>query len=376
MNYVKENKKIFDYLNIPYWHSLGYTGKGIKYGHFETAVNPNLEIYKSRVHDPFNLGTDKQENHHANNTLDYLLQIAPDIDTYLLSTAGNYGFNGMSGQVADTFNFIEDNKIDLIGASKGGTANSDFAKRLLECKSKGSVFLTSAGNTYGKGVTGYASTEVWINVSAVRFVNDEEIDITHYSAQGDEVDTSSFGNVYVRDIRRGYEGRIYMVTGTSFARPAVTGMLAIFNQYVKEQIGRTLYKDEAMLFIIDNVEDLGDEGHDAKFGHGLFKLPSDINKVDLNKYLLHGVEKDIPFNPTNPKEDEQNEQNEQNKNYNTELKLTTNNKTMILNGIKKEMDVAPFVQNDRMFVPIRFVAESFDIDIEWNQEKRQATFRK
>ncbi|MBE7041537.1 MAG: hypothetical protein E7400_06185 [Ruminococcaceae bacterium] len=43
-----------------------------------------------------------------------------------------------------------------------------------------------------------------------------------------------------------------------------------------------------------------------------------------------------------------------------------------VNGSRKAVAVAPFLQNDRTFVPLRAVVESFGYQVEWNQEERLA----
>ena len=40
------------------------------------------------------------------------------------------------------------------------------------------------------------------------------------------------------------------------------------------------------------------------------------------------------------------------------------------------MDVAPFIENNRTFVPIRFVAESLGYQVEWNDTTRQVIIYK
>lgn len=42
----------------------------------------------------------------------------------------------------------------------------------------------------------------------------------------------------------------------------------------------------------------------------------------------------------------------------------------MVNGVKKVSDVSPMIRNDRTFVPLRFVAESFGHEVDWNSENR------
>lgn len=59
-------------------------------------------------------------------------------------------------------------------------------------------------------------------------------------------------------------------------------------QFFKEKTGRMLYQDELENFIQDHVVDLGKEGRDTSYGHGLFVLP-DPQDIDVKKYILGGV---------------------------------------------------------------------------------------
>lgn len=49
-----------------------------------------------------------------------------------------------------------------------------------------------------------------------------------------------------------------------------------------------------------------------------------------------------------------------------ELKIGDN--TAIVNGEKKKLDVKTRIKDDRTFVPIRFFAETFDADVSWNSK--------
>jgi hypothetical protein len=45
-------------------------------------------------------------------------------------------------------------------------------------------------------------------------------------------------------------------------------------------------------------------------------------------------------------------------------------KEIVVLDVKKEMDTAPIIQNDRTFVPLRFVSEGFGSKVEWNAATR------
>ncbi|WP_069648910.1 copper amine oxidase N-terminal domain-containing protein [Caloranaerobacter ferrireducens] len=52
------------------------------------------------------------------------------------------------------------------------------------------------------------------------------------------------------------------------------------------------------------------------------------------------------------------------------IKVYFNNISINVDGSKIETDVEPFIYNDRVYVPIRFVAEKLDKEVEWNNETK------
>ncbi|MDO4301862.1 MAG: flavodoxin [Clostridia bacterium] len=56
-----------------------------------------------------------------------------------------------------------------------------------------------------------------------------------------------------------------------------------------------------------------------------------------------------------------------------EIELTINSKTARLNNDKKILDVSPVIINGRTMLPIRFIAESFGFDVDWNSDENKIT---
>jgi len=52
----------------------------------------------------------------------------------------------------------------------------------------------------------------------------------------------------------------------------------------------------------------------------------------------------------------------------TNIRLKLGQKRFALNGIQKSMDTAAFLKDERTFVPIRFISESLDVDVNWDQK--------
>ena len=55
------------------------------------------------------------------------------------------------------------------------------------------------------------------------------------------------------------------------------------------------------------------------------------------------------------------------------LKMQVGNMVYIVDGEQKTMDVVPFIQNSRTYVPLRFIMEAFGFDVEWLQSSKTVT---
>ncbi|WP_432407478.1 hypothetical protein [Wukongibacter sp. M2B1] len=157
--------------------------------------------------------------------------------------------------------------IDSCGKYKNG---SDEGGKLFD-----ETVLFILENDIGLG--GFAKTELAISVGAVGFKSkNDEIYYKNYSSTGKELDYTCFSGLYVHDVRKGQEERTFIVEGTSFSYPMFEGMLVITQSMFKENIRRTLYQDEMIMFLDDYLMDSGEVGWDKYYGKGLYKIP--INK--------------------------------------------------------------------------------------------------
>ncbi len=175
--------------------------------------------------------------------------------------------------------------IHLVNASVGGTNNKTLNEAILNVQKHGTTFVCSAGNSGDRGVSPYARSGVWIAIGAVVLNNREEIKLTTYSSIDKAVDFVQFSEIYVNDVRKGYEDRTIYRSGTSFSSPLLVGMLALVQQFFYEKTGQYLNQDKLYQFMVDNSIDLGDVGKDKEYGHGLFVLPSPED-IDISKYVI------------------------------------------------------------------------------------------
>ena len=54
----------------------------------------------------------------------------------------------------------------------------------------------------------------------------------------------------------------------------------------------------------------------------------------------------------------------------TKVQLTIGSNKIRINGVEKEMDIAPVVINDRTLVPVRFISEALGAIVEWVDEQQ------
>lgn len=59
-----------------------------------------------------------------------------------------------------------------------------------------------------------------------------------------------------------------------------------------------------------------------------------------------------------------------------EIVLTIKSTQALLNGTVQTLDTAPVIMNNRTMLPIRFIAESFGFDVEWNESNKTITITK
>jgi hypothetical protein len=55
------------------------------------------------------------------------------------------------------------------------------------------------------------------------------------------------------------------------------------------------------------------------------------------------------------------------------VELWIGKKTAIVNGVTKQIDVAPYTSNSRTMLPLRFISENLDLSINWNITNKEIT---
>lgn len=339
-------EEILDFLGITEWHKAGYTGKGIKVLSIE-PVSSQKEFPDVIAVNGYNTGN-LRERSHGDNVMRQMQQIAPDATFITCSKEGN---------TADWkplyLDYILNNKVHLFTSSHLSEmykTSSTTEKYMQECIDNGTTFFIGAGNrsAYGaKDIYEEAKSDKYLTIGACEY-DEGRAGKAFYSCEGEELDYMAIS---------GWNGE----SGTSYATNRFCAMCALVQQFFLEKAGRTLYRHELVNFINDNVMDLRTEGFDIYTGHGLLILP-DPETIKISDYakdinvptegIYYGgfpeVRSDVVMR--------------------AELKIDNNN--IVIDGKCHTYDVAPFIKDNRTFVPIQFLRD-MGYNVEWIEKTRQ-----
>lgn len=331
------NKDEFDYLGITRWHDLSYKGQGITIASEENILENIFNDVEALKY-----GKIQSDSYiHGTNVMDFIRQVAPEAR----KITGEMNGTIKNGKIkSEQFQFLIDNKPDLFTSSvydAGGYEDCQI-ELYKKLSTNGCFLCCAAGNENVKGVTLKAKLNIFQSIGACRLINNNNNIIkANYSSVGEELDFMSFDNLETT-WRKKHE------TGTSFASPLFTGMLALVQCFFLKKTGKKLNHEKLIEFVKDHCIDLEDEGHDSRTGFGLFILP-EPTEIDISKY-------------SEVKE--------------MEIKLKINNNIAYVDGNEVILDTEPIIHNNRTLVPIRFIAETFGCEVEWDDKGREVIIKK
>ncbi len=175
---------------------------------------------------------------------------------------------GRSEDRMDTFDLVAaidrllERRVLVVNLSFAGPANELLERSIKRAHAKGIIFVAAAGNDGPNAKPSFpgAYSEV-ISVTAVR----SDLQVYRRAGRGPHVDFGAPGvDVWAADAngRKGHEGR--KQSGTSYAAPYVTGMVAMV---LAQSPGRAA--DSVKRTLVASAKDLGAPGLDPVFGHGL-----------------------------------------------------------------------------------------------------------
>ncbi len=198
--------------------------------------------------------------------------------------------SGYSSDIMQGITFAVDNGADVINMSLGGGGESDAFQLVIDdAVSAGVVVVAAAGND-GVGTVSYpAAYKGVIAVGATQY----ESELAYYSNYGAEIDVVAPGGDVTADLNGdGYGDGIlqntfvmtynsrnrsytfdfgyYFYQGTSMATPHVAGAAALL-------LANGMAPGDVEAALEDEAVDLGAEGWDSSFGHGLIDVAAALD---------------------------------------------------------------------------------------------------
>jgi len=211
----------------------------------------------------------------------------PEISVYAVKVLDSNGFGFYSDIIAG-IQWSSDN-VDIASMSFGGTSGSQALQdAVTQAYNKGLLMVAAAGNKGGGGnsILFPAKYSEVIAVGAT-YPNDNR---ASFSSTGSQLELMAPGD----DIRSTYPGDLYVyASGTSMATPHVSGSAALVmnsDETCWESLGYAngdgIWTNTEVRTVLDNTaDDLGDPGHDSKYGYGLVDPDEAAQECSEVKFL-------------------------------------------------------------------------------------------
>ena len=220
----EKNRAELEKNNALHYHNLGYDGKGINIATLDVGTN---------YHDKFVKGV--------------LDELAPGAEKQIF-TKGTY-----------------ESKVDEILKGNFDIVNVSMPydqKQLDRLADSGLIVVQSAGND-NKKISNSRKSENTIIVGAIK---ESTMRKASYSNYGEGLDVMAFTNIYVPNA----SGYYVAPSGTSFAAPVISGLLACYLSYTKKKMNAQDARELLQTYSVD-VEA---KGFDDRTAFGYFKLPN------------------------------------------------------------------------------------------------------
>lgn len=270
------------------------------------------------------------ESSHGKKTTLRIKHAAPEANIITISHEGHYkDGDAISDNVpgyGTSADFIEEENIDICTVSIGGRNGYGQAKFYKRLKDKYNLTMfNSAGNEGDEGTNSDSKNYMWVGAC---ILTQNKPMMAGYSSVGknfEDVDFSTFAGP-------GF-------FGTSFSCPYLAGQAALLLQRYGKMSHWEIYQYFKMIVQPIKTHEYWDEEkqYDYKAGWGIPILPH------LNQRYIS---------------------------------LTIDKKQYKIDGVQKTTDVAPFIKDNRTFVPIAFIAEELGADVFWNGQTREVIISK
>lgn len=304
-----------DYTGVTAWNEAGWTGKGINVWNREGMSEHGQGTHR-RVLEAAPDATVINATHNMSISKGVILKDAVQDGSIMLS--------------ADAF--IKAHDINIITCSLGGKGNRERAMVDLFGGLRRKYNLTmfnSAGNDGSDGVKGGSLPEseaMYVGACMAFKNNYDDLRMWNYSSIGDEEDEVDFST---------FTGGL---NGTSFSTPYLAGMTALLMQrYGTDMTSAEVYQFYKMISRPIDTGHPYKDGYDLWSGYGVPILPDPKRKL---------------------------------------VRMTIGSKFYKVDGKVETMDTAPFIQNQRTYVPIAFVALALGAYVSWDWREQKVTIAK
>ena len=236
-----------------FWNK-GYTGRGIKVGVVDTGLQLDHPMYNGKIIDGQNfsndgLGSSNLSSTHYHGTAvtslicgDYInyqaYGIAPDCEIIIGKAMNNEG-KGSSTAIANAIIYCVQQGADIINCSLGCLDDTPDLRNAINTAISNGISVVCASGNDGHNDTDGSIREVRYPAAYDESIcvgaMDINFNITDFSNSNEYVDVVAPG----KDVLCGYPSSQYaIISGTSFATPIISGILALLKQKFRVEFQR------------------------------------------------------------------------------------------------------------------------------------------
>ncbi|HZJ99221.1 MAG TPA: S-layer homology domain-containing protein [Tissierellaceae bacterium] len=274
---IPQNKAEFKNMNLDYWHSKGYTGKGTNVVVLDVTGKPFKE---NNIINPLQyLEMYDKKGGHKTMVCAVLREMLPDATIYAMR------FNSAYDDECIDWIIKNKNMIDVVNCSFSTTTFG--LERLMRLKDTDIPIMISVGNDGKPKVNKTAQLPFGTNIGAWQEYGDR---ITSYSNYGEDLDFMGYSHInYISP----NNGNVVSFSGTSCSAPVASALISIYGQHFREIMGRKMTRQETFEFQLRYVDDKLTSGRDDESGYGLLRLPDHIPELKKHIQKPEEPEKEI-----------------------------------------------------------------------------------
>ena len=276
-------------INVTPAHRNGFKGQGVRVAVIDSGVNPHDDL-ADNLHEGYNYldqTTDVTDNIGHGTFVSGLIAavengvgidgVAPQATIVPLKCFDTGAQTKTSQICMAIYDAVEIYHCDVINMSFGLQENPKALKMAVDdAASHGVLMVASTGNDGAATLYYPAAYDCVIGVGAVN----KNGTVASFSQRNESVFVSAPGAaIWSISAADGYESR----SGTSFAAPLVSGMLAVL-----KSVDPQLATERAKEILSQSADDCGDEGYDILYGYGTINVARAVSLLCGEELHLRG----------------------------------------------------------------------------------------